>query len=814
MVSYASGSIRFSGLGSDTNFDEMITKLMKVESRQVNQLMRWKSDWQTRLEAFKQIRSELMNLQSTLTGLNSMNKFLAKATSSSDDKVATAVADADAMDMSYELEVKQKASYTTWTQNTGLQKKSDVICADGGSFTYTYKGKERTVTVPKETTIEGLCKIINNDAKNPGVKAQMIQSVDGIAFQLRGMDTGQSNTLVINKTVNINGLEVNPDPVNYTEEEHKVTFNSQFTDPTASINNTGSAKSFIYTVDGKRQTIDVADGDSINDLIDKINAKNPGLARLDNGYFILEKPDTTYSFSPSGDNSSFLTEILGDPDAMPPVDAKEFDADSSKILNSGDQARDIKITVDSNDGTAPNDKEYTVSIDDETTLRDLANKLQKEIGSSGTVKIVQSPNDSNKFILKIESKDATHRVTVEAGTLQEMAYVPPSDPNWDVNHAVNAKVRINGYPSGLDDYGNEKYLECASNTLKSGEVIPGVTFNLLSLGKTEIAVSTDTSKIQENVESFVQAINTFRTVLKAFTSYDEEKETLDVEYAESQFEMQKGGVLMGNYGIQTIESRLKNAVAATALGFSPRQYAADGSAISGDIYSSLSQIGIKTNAVQGDVMYGLLEINLIPNAMGSKSFADALADDPESVAKLFAMKDEGASSSDYFHYNSHIATVTKPGNYTVSYTVDAGGNISGTINGQKANYDPDTKQLTCVGDGPAKGIVVDVAERETPGSYNGTVSIKTGKVNEILGLLEGTEGILGSGGTLKNLEKNYQKIIDGIEDKIKREDTRLQKWENTMILKFSRLEKVLAQYQGIQSTLETQLAQLGTNSSK
>ena len=91
MPVYASGSVRFNGLGNDTNFDEMIEKLYKIESRQVNQLMRWKSDWQTRLDAFKQLRGELMNMQSSLTKLNSMSKFMAKTAVSSDDKVASAV---------------------------------------------------------------------------------------------------------------------------------------------------------------------------------------------------------------------------------------------------------------------------------------------------------------------------------------------------------------------------------------------------------------------------------------------------------------------------------------------------------------------------------------------------------------------------------------------------------------------------------------------------------------------------------------------------------------------------------------------------
>ena len=107
-----------------------------------------------------------------------------------------------------------------------------------------------------------------------------------------------------------------------------------------------------------------------------------------------------------------------------------------------------------------------------------------------------------------------------------------------------------------------------------------------------------------------------------------------------------------------------------------------------------------------------------------------------------------------------------------------------------------------------------MANCATDGGGDGKDSIKSGKVNELPGLLDGPEGILGSRGTFKNLEKNYQLIIDNIDKKIKKEDDRIKRWENTMVLKFARLEQVLTNYSGIQKTLESQLAQLGGNNKK
>lgn len=835
MTTYASGSVRVPGLsGNDTDFVSMIKQLKNIESRQVNQLIRWKKDWQTRLNAFKELRGELMNLQSTLRELGSISKFMAKATVSSDEKVATAVADGDAMNVSYNIQVKQKATNTTWTTDTGLYDKKDVISENGGKFTYTYKGKTRTVNVPKKTTIEGFVKLINNDSKNPGVKAQLIQSADGIAFQLRGMDTGKSSTLHISNTDGLTGLDLSLTNIKYEETENSFSLinkdengvNHGFTAKTHNLNPSSSTpgdpapenKTFVYTVDGTRRTIEITPDMTIEQLVQKINDTTPGLASLDEVggefFFKLEKPDTTYTVKADPDHTppGPLGQILGDTGlGLPP---KDFGADSDKLLNTGDPAVDMKLKMISSDGT---EKEYTVTVTDESTYRTLANDLQKQVGDTAKVRIVKSNNDPSKFNIVIEPQPKTHRVTVEDGTCEELSYVPPSSEGWDVNHAVNAMVRINNYPSDPD-----KWMEVASNTLKSGEVMPGVTFYLHSAGEdssgetksADISVSTDTAKIEENIIKFVDAVNSFRSKLMELTKYDESKEVMDPDYAESQFEMQKGGVLQGNYGIQTVASRLKNSIASSAIGFNPRILGTDGSVLSGDLFTTLSQIGITTNAKEGEANYGLLEINWIDNNKGSKSLGQALAEDPEAVARLFAIDNLGESNSDDFHYNSHLPGITKPGSYDVRYEVDAAGEViedSVYINNQKAKYNTETNTITAVEDGPAKGIVIDVAN-VTPGAkVSGTVSIKSGKIGELLGMLDGTEGILGSKGTFKNLENNYQGIIDNIDKKIKKEDDRIQKWENTMVLKFARLESVLANYSGIQKTLESQLAQLGGN---
>ncbi len=431
----------------------------------------------------------------------------------------------------------------------------------------------------------------------------------------------------------------------------------------------------------------------------------------------------------------------------------------------------------------------------------------------------------------------------------------------------------------------------------------------------------------------------------------------------------------------------------------------------GDLFSSLSQIGIITDTDESSPTFGLLVINTetkdssgnnVVQSTATMTFKEALAKDPEAVAKLFAAKNEARSNSPDFGENSIVASITEPGTYDVSYTTDSSGNIaSATINGKEAKIQGTTISLTrtpessdsgvatvasfngladrvmemdiqqlatrstttiqagladrtdaintgadpvdfsyeyngvtrtfeiapdstlndlvsginadsanpgvsariaASGEEPprynlvleaketganpvisvtlpgggalatapateeagvnarykawasgtaepagytesgtndvavaagltvslqgtgtatikalqyndADGTVLDIYNLAPDSTMEGTFSLRQGKVNELLDMLGGTEGILGSSGTLAILENNYDDIIANIEDKITKEDERLQKWLRTTKLRFSRLETTLSNYQNLQASIESQIKQLNSGSS-
>jgi len=225
----------------------------------------------------------------------------------------------------------------------------------------------------------------------------------------------------------------------------------------------------------------------------------------------------------------------------------------------------------------------------------------------------------------------------------------------------------------------------------------------------------------------------------------------------------QGSVLTGNYGVQLLSSNLKDATAGRALGF---EYW-DDKTKQGDLYSSLAQIGITTDADEGSPTRGLLVIDY-------EKLDEALDTDLEAVAKLFAADFEGGTSinSGNFAFFNHLNGVTKPGVYDISYVSDGSKIVSATINGHPASIDSSGGRtfVTSTFDGdPSKGMSFEVLDPTTSGS--GSIRIKQGKAGQLADLLADLTS--STSGPLKILEKNYKNIIDNIDNKIDYVERRL-----------------------------------------
>lgn len=221
MVELASGGVYFSGLGNGTDFSKVIDQLKSIEQIPQKRLALWKADWQRRQDAFGELRTEIASLKDIVDSMNTMEKFLVKTPSSSNETVASATTDSSVLEGTYKIEVGQLASSAIWTYNTAFAAKNTKVNDSGSDqqFVYTYMGKTRSITVPSGTTIEGLKNMINNDPQNPGVKAMLVQNGTGYTFQFRGMDMGSNATLSVGSGTTVSGLS--GDAANWTVQANQ-----------------------------------------------------------------------------------------------------------------------------------------------------------------------------------------------------------------------------------------------------------------------------------------------------------------------------------------------------------------------------------------------------------------------------------------------------------------------------------------------------------------------------------------------------------------------------------------------------------------
>lgn len=400
----------------------------------------------------------------------------------------------------------------------------------------------------------------------------------------------------------------------------------------------------------------------------------------------------------------------------------------------------------------------TLNIPANTTLEGLKNIINNDASNPGIrASIVY---DGSEYYMQVAGRDLGLDYTVDITANTTLTDFAAAD--WTESQtSQNAQLTADGLS-----------VDIASNTIT--EVIEGLTINLKAAGTTVISVNNDKEAIQENVTSFINKVNEVRQALLDLTKFDEQ--------------LQRGAILQGNYGLQLISSKIKDATAGKGIGFD----------YDDDTISTLSQIGITTDAEEGSASRGLLIFDAV-------TFFEKLDEDSDSVAQIFSAYYEGETNSPDFLYNSHISGMTEAGTYDVEYTTDAGGNItSATIGGYAATVSGTS--ITGPADTPVAGLGLTAINTTPSSTFTGEVRLKLGKAGEMVETLE--ELTHANDGPLNILGDNYQDIIDNIQDKIDYETERITNSERTLRLKFARLEATLNRYDNLKTSLESQLKNL------
>ncbi len=519
------------------------------------------------------------------------------------------------------------------------------------------------------------------------------------------------------------------------------------------------------------------------------NAKVEGFQELNTKMLSLKTTmdgmDTLNEFmvkSTNVSNSDVLT-ATSDSDAEAGTHSVEINQLAQNAVITGSSGFAEKTEVVNSSGGTENfvytyaGTDHSVSVANSVTLEGLRDLINKDANNPGVRASIIS--DGDQYYLQLrgldQGDDNTLTFNAASSTMTNAAFNDAAD--FEVTQVnQSAQIRVDGWPVA-------DWISVDSNSVD--EVIEGVTLNLKDVTSgtpIQVTVNNDTAAIKENIRTFVDQVNEVRSMIKTLTEYD------DVE--------KKGSVLTGNYGIQLISSKLKDATASIGVGF--ERYNAVTQL--GDKISALSQMGIRTDAETASPTNGLLVID-------EEELDQALSDYPDEVAEMFAANGIGATATNDFSYSDYVSGITEPGTYDVAYSMDASGNIiSGTalIDGQQAIVDNNGKTLTSML-GDSRGIVIRV-NNTAQGSYSGEVRLKQGKAGEISDLLSMLTDA--QDGPLAILEENYYGIMENIDKKIEREDNRLERMRRTLMDKFSRLDTTLNYYDNLSTSLSNQIGQL------
>ncbi len=906
MSNTISGGISFSGLGSGIDTDSIIASLKSAQEIQSNRYKLSQAEYEYRISALEEVVTQMKDALSVLQKYNTANKMYNLSIESSESAVASATVKktGNTPQGSYTLDVKKTATSSLYCYKQIFDSKDAVINNTGQdeTFTYTYKGVTRNINVANGTNLEQLVSRINNDAKNPGVRATLIKNGDGYMFQIQGTGTGAKSDLSISSSLSsldssskvytgtgavmsaadstftyfYGGKERTFNvPAGMTLDEFVAKFNEdsrqplkaslklngsdyqlQFTDRTTGnavsnlktsttiealggktfgsasdvINGSGSEKTVSYAYLGKNYSVKIADGATVQDLIDEINAnpKHDGLEAQFNS--ATGQIDFTYKdgiVNPGQSGKVVITDSNG----------KKREIAIEKDMSLRDYVQQF------NDYAASNKLDVTAKIDIDASNNATISYVDKDGNpSSLTVECAEVPALEGNAGIAVDyvdpkaaclnadlegfgkrpvisgrteaeaARDAFNADPKNAGLTAEVAEgvsgyklvykdangkeVIPDGEKWYRQEAQDAEFYVNGW---------EQRFTSSSNTFS--EVIEGMEITVKSTGKTVLNTTQDSEKIKENIQEVVEALNMVKGTILQLSKVDTEKDTgeYDTDKMSSSLTWQMGSALTGNYGVQLVLSEYNNIVSGSSTGFAKKQSVDD---VFGDLFTALSEIGINTNTSAGSENFGLLEID-------DEKLDEALEKDSAAVIELLSSSMSGTTTSADFTVAS-TGVSAKAGSYNVTYDVDANGQATNVyINGVLAQNDPNFPGRWTVGDmhNEAAGVAIQFANGGmAQGSYSSKINIRQGKLNELIEFLKRetvsstVEGV--EQGKIPTIIASFRESIEQLQDKIDSETSRIAAWEQREKLKYSRLEQTLTEYNSKLSTISSYAQQL------
>ncbi|CUA85273.1 Flagellar capping protein FliD [Gulbenkiania indica] len=196
-----------SGLGSGMNIDDLVSKLMNVETRPLLQLQQKQKTYQDKISALGQIKGGLSTFQTALKNLQDPTKYQTLSGSTSDKDVAEISAGSKAPVGAFSLKVETLAASQKLATATFVSSKTPVNGATEETLTFSFGTTSGSTFTPQSGTLSKQVKIAPNatleeirdsvNKANIGVSASIVNDGSGYRLIYSSAKTGAENTLKI-----------------------------------------------------------------------------------------------------------------------------------------------------------------------------------------------------------------------------------------------------------------------------------------------------------------------------------------------------------------------------------------------------------------------------------------------------------------------------------------------------------------------------------------------------------------------------------------------------------------------------------------
>lgn len=802
------GELRLPGLATGIDTATLIDQLMAINGRRLANYQIKKIGYEAKIKVYNELRTKVSNLNSAVTSISNAGSLEAYKARTSDGDVLGVSASEDAAEGSHSILINQLATTETWIQDVStFDYETDYV--GGGTFIYSYNNIERQITaVANETTLEDLVGLINNDEENPGVTASLLYQGDKYHMMLSGQRTGENNRISLNASSTEvwkldSALTLASDSSVNASLTTKITELSQFGSndleggETIEITGTDRYAHAITQLD-----LSLSSNTTVAHVLDKIEEAFEGnvKATFENGEIIVTDTTSgtsslsiTLTYNANGSAATLTLPTMA-VDAEGSTTAESLASLTSTSFINTQTAQNSEITVDGYPSAAavaevqtmsitqgnPNNGTYTLTYDGYTT---------SALAYDAVAATIQTAIDA---LANVSSGDIT--VTAENTHLDDGdIYFTFSDTLSDVPMILADDSTLTG--PGADPLigvaettkGSDAWISNNSNTIT--DAMTGITLILQDVNKTDdssdpipvvITLTRDTSAVSGKVQSMITAYNSLITFLKAKTEYNAATKEM--------------GILSRNATIPFLKTQLNDPFIGIATGFNDD-----------DLYTEARDVGI---TIAGDQTLKL-DTSVLNDALNSSLGFTAV------LELLGAMATGDTSSGDTISFYSASSKYTTAGTFDVEVVISnpGSGNViesarirqtDGTWHDAEITGNIITADNTFDENGygplyPENGLQLSV-DLSAVGTFTDTVRVKKGFAGELEDMLN---DMLRTDGRLDVTEDVNKSNIDRIGLIIEKEEDRLDRVQDRLIMKYARLERTLA-------LLDQQMAAIGT----